>query len=109
LLSAADFAGVFKKPVKSTDKCFLVLGRANQQDEPRLGLAIAKKHVKLAVDRNRVKRVIRDSFRHHRKLLKGLDLVVLAKAGTADLSNKQLFSSLEIHWKRLAEPKPTSF
>ena len=76
-------------------------------DEARLGLAIAKKHVKLAVDRNRIKRVIRESFRHHRQQISGLDLVVLARAGTAPLTNKQLFSSLEYHWKRLVETKST--
>ena len=74
-------------------------------DEGRLGLAIAKKHVKLAVDRNRIKRVIRESFRHHKQQIRGLDLVVLAKAETVPLTNKQLFSSLESHWKRLAETK----
>ena len=109
LLSASDFSRVFEKPRKSTDKAFTVLGRSNRLGEARLGLAIAKKHVKLAVDRNRIKRVIRESFRHHRQLIEGLDLIVLAKAGTAGLTNKQLFSSLESHWKRLAETKSTSF
>ena len=85
----------------------MVLGRSNHMDEARLGLAIAKKHVKLAVDRNRIKRVVRESFRHHRQLIKGLDLVVLAKAGTASITNKQLFSSLELHWKRLAKTEST--
>lgn len=77
--------------------------------EARLGLAIAKKHVKLAVGRNRIKRVIRDSFRHHQQLLMGLDLVVLTRTGAVDQPNKRLFSSLEAHWKRLAESKSNSF
>ena len=84
-----------------------MLARSNQLDNARLGLAIAKKHVKLAVDRNRIKRVIRESFRYNRQQISGLDLVVLGRAGTASLTNKQLFSSLESHWKRLAETKST--
>ena len=108
LLSAADFGRVFKRPIKSTDNCFVVLARSNSMGEARLGLVIAKKHVKLAVGRNRIKRVIRDSFRHHQQLLKGLDLVVLVRTGTADQPNKRLFSSLEAHWKRLAESKSNS-
>jgi len=76
--------------------------------EPILGLAIAKKHVKLAVGRNRIKRVVRDSFRHHQQQLTGLDLVVLARTGTADQSNKRLFSSLEAHWHRLVEMNTNS-
>lgn len=87
----------------------MVLARSNQGEQSRLGLAISKKHVKLAVDRNRIKRVIRDSFRHHRQLLSGLDLVVLARVDTAGLTNRKLFSSLEVHWQRLAETKQTSF
>ena len=82
-----------------------MLAKDNEGAEPRLGLAVAKKQVRLAVDRNRIKRVIRDSFRCHRQLLVGLDLVVLARKNTAGMSNDQLFSSLETHWQRLAKIK----
>ena len=83
----------------------MVLGRSNQLGKARLGLAIAKKHVKLAVERNRIKRVIRESFRHHRQLIEDFDLIVLAKPGTASQTNKQLVTSLESHWQRLGETK----
>jgi len=77
---------------------FTVLCRANEDDEARLGLAIAKKHCRLATDRNRIKRVIRESFRRHKAALAGLDIVVLNRPAAAQTDNEQLFKCLEKHW-----------
>ncbi len=74
-----------------------------KQDLARLGLAVAKKHVRRAVDRNRIKRLVRESFRQHQPQLKGLDLVVLVKPGIHKADNPALFSSLETHWQRLGK------
>jgi ribonuclease P protein component len=78
-----------------------VLARPNDQDGPRLGLAIARKHARAAVDRNRIKRLVRESFRHHLQLLGPLDLVVLGRNGLAQRDNAELTASLQKHWKRL--------
>ncbi len=69
----------------------------------RLGLAIAKKHLRKATSRNRIKRLIRESFRLHQSRLKGLDLVVLARPGLEQVDNRTLLQSLERHWQRLAQ------
>ncbi len=100
---------MFEKPKESSDDRFIVLARSNAMSEPRLGLAIAKKHVVLAVQRNRIRRVVRESFRHQRELLSGLDLVVLVRKNTAVQSNNLLYSSLEAHWQRLANFRSDSF
>ena len=47
---------------------------------PRLGIVVAKRVLRRAVDRNRVRRVIRESFRLARRRLPGLDIVVLVFA-----------------------------
>ncbi|MBS1225128.1 MAG: ribonuclease protein component, partial [Proteobacteria bacterium] len=57
------FAGVFARPVKSSDSNFIVLARANDLTYARLGLAISRKVAKSAVARNRLKRIVRESFR----------------------------------------------
>lgn len=67
-------------------------------NHPRLGLAISKKHAKRAVDRNRLKRIVRESFRQHQATLPAMDFVVMAKGGAQKLSNTELFDSLERHW-----------
>jgi ribonuclease P protein component len=64
------------------------------QPSSRLGLAISKKQIRRAVDRNRLKRHIRESFRHHRKRLTGLDLVVMARPAAGLADKKQLNISL---------------
>jgi ribonuclease P protein component len=102
LVKATDFRPVFARPdCKSTDASFTVLARHNRIGRARLGLAIAKKHIRLAVTRNRVKRLVRESFRGHQRALFGLDVVVLARPSTASQSNPQLRMSLVEHWNRI--------
>ncbi len=108
MLSAEDYKKVFAQSDRSIDRYFTVLARYEEQQDPaRLGLAVAKKHVRRAVDRNRIKRLLRESFRHHQQQLKGLDLVVLVKPGIHKADNTALFLSLEKHWKRLSKEIPS--
>ena len=85
---------------------FTVLYRPNDADEARLGLAIGKKNCKLAAGRNRLKRIIRESFRQHRSQLAGLDIVVLNQPDAANASNAKLFASLSRHWNRCTSGSP---
>lgn len=103
LLTAKDFKQVFQSPYKLADRYFTVLSRFNGQANARLGLAIAKKQVKKAVSRNRIKRLVRESFRHHQHLIFGLDCVVLARQGVGQVDNSTLFRSLAAHWQQLAQ------
>jgi len=68
-----------------------------------LGLAVSKRRLKRATSRNRVKRLVRESFRRHQDELRGLDIVVLVKSGLDQVDNPALFDSLERHWRRLAD------
>jgi ribonuclease P protein component len=104
LLKPAEFKLVFNKPLRSGDDCFRILARPNETQRHRLGMAVSKKACAKAVGRNRIKRVIRESFRL--KLVgstqdKTLDFVVLPTAEAANQSNKALDESLSVHWKRL--------
>jgi len=71
----------------------------------RLGFAIAKKRVSQASDRNRLKRVARESFRHNRESLTtprpAFDIVILANSRAVLASNDELFASLEKHWQKI--------
>ena len=101
LLTAAAYGRVFRQAKKSSDACFTILYRRQDTKTPRLGLAISKKHCKKAHDRNRIKRIVRESFRLHQHQLPGLDLVVMNKAQTQQAQNKTLEQSLERHWQKL--------
>lgn len=101
LLKPAEFRRVFQRARRAQDAYFTILARANDDAPARLGLAIARKQVRRAVDRNRLKRIIRDSFRHRRGALHGLDLVVMARARAADTDNATLSAALAALWVRL--------
>ena len=103
LLEPDNFRRVFDAGIRSSDRQFLVFARANGLAYARLGLAISKKKTKRAVDRNRLKRLVRESFRQHGQILAGLDLVVLNQRGELMSKNNPYYSSLAKHWLRLAE------
>ena len=99
MLDKASYGRVFKKAGRSKDKLFTVLYRSNKLKRARLGLAVSKKNCRLAAGRNRLKRIVRESFRKHSHELAGIDIVVLNQAGTHKAENMALFNSLEGHWR----------
>jgi ribonuclease P protein component len=101
LLKPADYGPVFSDPIKSIDSYFTVLCRPSGRNSARLGLAVSKKNTRLAVARNRIKRVVRESFRHNRVTLGGIDCVVLSRIGANNANKQELFVSLERHWEKL--------
>ncbi|MES9887232.1 MAG: ribonuclease P protein component [Candidatus Sedimenticola sp. 20ELBAFRAG] len=103
LLKPAEFSRVFDRPKKSVDEFFTVLFRAGDLEEPRLGLAISKKNVRRAVDRNLIKRLIRESFRLHQHTLGGLDIVVMARRNLPFDDRAGLRHSLDKHWSNLVK------
>lgn len=71
------------------------------EGESRLGITVSRKVSRRAVDRNRIKRQVRESFRHHWAALGGWDIVITAQPGAAMSANPELRRSLEQHWDRL--------
>jgi len=101
LLNVNDFRKVFDEAeIKLSEKNFLILIRRAESKIPKLGIVISKKKVRLAVNRNRCKRIIRESFRTHQKLLAGLELVVCARYGLDKLSTTDLHERLQHQWQR---------
>lgn len=101
LKKPAEFKKVFAKPVKSSDQYFTLLAIKNDFDYPRLGLAIAKKNIRKAVQRNVIKRTVRENFRIKQHDLGNIDIVVLARREAVDVPLDLLRKSLERHWLKL--------
>lgn len=104
LLTSADFKAVFREAeaIRSTSKFFTVLGRPNQLENARLGLIVARKQLKRAVDRNRIKRIIRESFRLGQDKLKGLDFVVILRCDIFKEKNSgSVREVLEQQWREV--------
>lgn len=102
LLKRAQFDFVFAGAKTSADRYFTVLARKNDEEASgvRLGLVIAKKKIARAHERNRVKRLSRESFRML-DCNKNYDVVVLAKPQAQYVDNATLFLSLRKHWQNL--------
>ena len=101
LTEASDYRKVFDSARRTTGNDFLVLVRHNTQNIARLGLAISKKRLRLAVQRNRIKRLVRESFRRHQEELAGVDIVVLAQKSILQKNNSELRQSIEKHWEKI--------
>ncbi len=108
LLAAAQYQSVFRHcERKAADRFLTVLALRNSLAYPRLGTTVSIRNAGGAVQRNRIRRLIRESFRQHQDMLAGWDLVVLARAGIGARSNPQLFSALENHWRTIANHAQT--
>jgi ribonuclease P protein component len=103
LLTPDDFQPVFKNAVPAVSPHLTLLARKNNLDHPRIGMAIPKKHIKLAVGRNRIRRIVREQFRLKQHQLPAIDIVVIAKAGIADLSNQEINKVLDKLWRKLVQ------
>lgn len=68
----------------------------------RLGLAVSRRVSKLAVERNRIKRVTRDSFRRHHAAIGAFDILIIANPPAAMADNAQLRADLDELWRRIA-------
>ena len=102
LLNARDYSRVFEcAEAKASHKNLLLLARKNELQRHRLGLVIAKKNVRLAVQRNRIKRVAREFFRRLPEDGTPMDVVLLARRGIDQLDNAELSSILQQQWQRL--------
>ena len=101
LLTPSHFTYVFDNATPAVSPAFTLLARKNNQAHPRLGITLAKKRIKKAHERNRLKRLIRESFRHQQHSLPAIDIIVVGKSGADALSNEQVFSLLDKQWKKL--------
>ena len=74
---------VFQQGKKLLSPLFVLYVLPTSQPHPRLGLAVSKR-IGSAVVRNRVKRRLREVFRHHKELLEPpCDIVVVARSAAA--------------------------
>lgn len=101
LLTPGQFKAVFSNPTRFSSKHFTILVTPNLQANNRLGLAIAKKRVKLAVQRNRIKRLVRESFRLNKSELPHIDMVVMVKSGIDNLDNELIDQQLNKIWRKI--------
>lgn len=102
LNGAADFQPVFRRcRHRLHNRWLTLLAIPNRQDHPRLGLAISRKVARTAVARNRIKRAVRERFRHRQAELGGYDIVVLGRNDVAGLTGHKLQEAIDTLLTRL--------
>ncbi|TAK54757.1 MAG: ribonuclease P protein component [Gammaproteobacteria bacterium] len=101
LRSAALFERVRKLGRRDGDALFGLQYAANDLGGARLGMAVGTRVAGSSVERNRLRRLIRESFRLHRLELPAMDFCVTARAGARDAASREVFASLERLWGRV--------
>ena len=95
-----DFKRLYYRGKSVADDCLVVYYRRNGSSLCRLGLTVSAK-VGKAVVRNRIRRLIRESYRlMEDRVLSGFDIVVVARGRAANADYKTINSSLEKAFKK---------
>lgn len=94
--SKGDFDRAHRRGGRArTDDLLVIAFENGHAFESRVGLAIGKRIAKRAVDRNRLRRRIREAFRlEYHQLPRGVDLVVLGAQPGADPSLAEVRAQL---------------
>jgi ribonuclease P protein component len=102
LRKPGEFKRVYATGRRMGNEFFTVNTQPNELKAARLGMSVAVRAMGNAVQRNRVRRMIRESFRLNQALVPPLDIIVGVRAGARSAEPAQLRSSLEALWQKLA-------
>src|SRR5262245_25401178 len=102
LRSKLQFDAIYASGRRIDDRFFGLRVKSNGLEHPRLGLAVAVKTAGNAVVRNRLRRLVRESFRLAQHQLPAVDVVVSAKFPAVQAPVTTLRASLATLWQRVA-------
>ena len=103
LTEKAEFDRVHREGLRVSDGLFAVIARRNELGHARLGMAVGVRAAGNAVNRNRVKRVVRERFRLTQQELPPVDLVVNARAGAGKATRAELAASIAVLFDRMSQ------
>jgi ribonuclease P protein component len=108
LRSKLQFDAIYASGRRLDDRFFGLRIKPNGTGHPRVGLAVAVKTAGNAVARNRLRRLVRESFRLVQHELPAVDIVVAAKFPAREAPATTLRASLATLWQRVASTCATS-
>ncbi len=101
LLKRAQFDAVFASRLRQTSRFFVAHICENPVGHPRLGFAISARSTPTAVERNRIKRRMREAFRRQFAQLSAIDIVIRSNPGTAAIEKSIMHTDIQKLWNRL--------
>lgn len=102
LLDSASFQRVFDKPdFRVSSRHFLCLALKTDLAQQRLGMVIARKRARRAVDRALIKRHLRETVRQRPDSLAGLDIVVLLRSNLSTTESTAIRDEVLSLWDKL--------
>lgn len=104
----SDFEAAYARGRRFGNGFFAVTAKPNDIGGPRLGLAVSVKNAGSSVERNRLRRIVRECFRLHQHELPSVDLVVSARGHARGAGGAELRASLLALWKKVTEQCVTS-
>lgn len=107
MLRPADFGALRGTSQRIATRAFVAEYRHTTFAGARLGMAVSRRVSKRAVERNRIRRQIRETFRLQRAQLPNVDVLLIARGLAAAQTNSALRLDLETIWRKLAALKQT--
>jgi len=102
LAEKLNFDRVLSSSTVSEDKFFAIFYAPNKAPRSRVGVSTAKRIVNKATKRNKLKRLIKNSFSNDLKCEAGFDVVVRVKHQASRVADdKILLDSLTSHWQKI--------
>lgn len=98
----AEFRRAYSAGARFGDAMFTLNVHPNELDGARLGMSVAARILPRSVDRNRVRRLIRDSFRLHQHTLPPVDIVVGVRVAVKTAQRAQLRAALSKIWHKVS-------
>jgi len=92
---------VLSSNTRSEDELFSVFFIKSTANFCRLGVSLPKKTIAKAATRNKIKRIIKNSFNVFFQTTKGIDVVVRAKREPQTNTSDKILQSLDQHWKTI--------
>lgn len=94
LSSRAEFLKVLRSGKRRQIDDLVFIVSSSESLNARLGISVAKKNIKKAVERNYAKRIQRELFRKYSEHLAGHDVIVMPNANVCFAEAKQSWEKL---------------
>ena len=103
LNNKAQFDAVFASRKIVNSRFFKIFWGAGSCSTARIGVSVAKRNVAKAVNRNKFKRLVKESFRLNSDSLPIVDIVLVVKKEAELQTNDAFFVELNKKWQQLTK------